>query len=544
VGVGTDGRRGGGGEAATVVRRAITAMAALAAALVVTAGCGGSGGGEAAGRAGAPYHDPAQGWSAGVPAGWQAVATGPTFVRDDPVTDPTRLVVTAYPGSAPASALRMLASAHGIRVTGPAGSLDGAHVRWLRYRGRTDDARALPVQLAVAQDGADADAVALVARRDEAAGLTRDVLLPLLGGFAPGAPDTPASVLAGDPGDPAYWPTAGWRTASPASQGMDGARLDAMVAEIRARRLPVDSVTVVRHGYVVLAQAFGRFAAATLGEPYASGALHELQSATKSVTSMVLGAALAGQPADGVGVHTTVADLAAAVGAVPRHLDARKRAMTLEDLLTMRSGLAWRETGYAYAPGSGNSVVAMLRAPNWTRYVVDRPMADRPGTRFVYDTGGSHLVSGVVTVVTGRTADEVAGDTLFGPLGIRDVRWTRAPEGVTSGGFGLALTPADLAKLGFLYLHRGRWDGRQLVPADWVTASTTDHVAPPEEYGYLWWLDRADGYAFMAGLYGQLAVVAPRRDLVAVVTAHIPADVDASSVTRWLVERYVLPAAG
>ncbi len=317
-----------------------------------------------------------------------------------------------------------------------------------------------------------------------------------------------------------------------------------MVAEIRARRLPIDSVTVVRHGYVVLDEAFGRFAAGALGAPYASGALHELQSATKSVTSMVLGAALAGGPAGGVGVGTTVADLAAAVGSTPRNLDARKRAMTIEDLLTMRSGLAWRESGYAYTPGSGNSVVAMLRAPNWTRYVVDRAMADRPGTRFVYNTGASHLVSGTVTVLTGRTADEVAADALFGPLGIRRVRWAHAPEGVAAGGFGLALAPADLAKLAFLYLHGGRWDGRQLVPADWVAASTTGHVAPPEEYGYLWWLDRADGYAFMAGLYGQLAVVAPRQDLVAVVTAHIPADVDASAVTRWLVERYVLPAAG
>ena len=325
---------------------------------------------------------------------------------------------------------------------------------------------------------------------------------------------------------------------------MDGRRLDAMVAEIRARRLPIDSVTVVRHGYVVLDRAFGRFAAGTLGEPYASGSLHELQSATKSVTSMVLGAALAGQPAGGVGVDTTVADLAATVGTVPRHLDPRKRAMTLEDLLTMRSGLAWRETGYAYTPGSGNSVVAMFRTPNWTQYVVDRPMADRPGTRFNYNTGASHLVSGAVTVVTGRTADEVATEAIFGPLGIRDVRWTRAPEGVTAGGFGLALTPADQAKLGFLYLQGGRWDGRQVVPQDWVAASTTDHVAPPEEYGYLWWLDRADGYAFMAGLYGQLIVVAPQQDLGAVVTAHIPAEVDASTVTRWLVERYVLPAAG
>ena len=121
----------------------------------------------------------------------------------------------------------------------------------------------------------------------------------------------------------------------------------------------------------------------------------------------------------------------------------------------------------------------------------------------------------------------------------RRAGWARAPEGVTAGGFGLALA-------------RGPGEARVPVPppwplgrpaagaAEWVEASTADRVAPPEECGYLWWLDRADGYAFMAGLYGQLAVVAPRRDLVAVVTAHIP--LDASSVTRWLVERYVLPA--
>jgi CubicO group peptidase (beta-lactamase class C family) len=398
--------------------------------------------------------------------------------------------------------------------------------------------------MAVADDGAGADAVALVARRAEIGALARSVLLPLLDGFAPGTPDAPTSVLAAAPGDPPHWPTAGWRTASPASQGMDGARLDAMVAEIRSRRLPIDSVTVVRHGHVVLDAAFGRFAAGTLGPPHASGRLHELQSATKSVTSMTLGAVLAQQPADGVGVGTTVADLAARVEDAPPPLDARKRAITLEDLLTMRSGLAWRETGYAYAPGSGNSVVAMLRTDNWTQYVIDRPMATQPGTRFAYDTGASHLVSAAVTVVTGRPADEVAADALFRPLGITDVRWARAPEGVTSGGFGLSLAPRDLAKLAFLYLHRGRWEGRQVVPAEWVEASTTDHVAPPEEYGYLWWLDRADGYAFMAGLYGQLAVVAPRHDLVAVVMARIPADVDGTAVTRWLVERYVLPAAG
>jgi CubicO group peptidase (beta-lactamase class C family) len=522
--------------------RAIT-MTVLAAALVVAGGCGGSGGRDAPGAEAERYHDPAQGWSADVPSEWEAVATGPTFVRGDPLADPTRLVVTADPKATPASALRGLELTHGIRVTGRAGAREGTHVRWQRYRGQTDDALALPVELAVADDGAGAAAVALVARRSEAGELTRTVLLPVLDGFTPGAPDSPESVLAGPVADPAYWPTAGWRTASPASQNMDGARLAAMAAEIRSRDLPIDSVTIVRHGHVVMDEAFGRFAAGTLKAPYASGRLHELQSATKSVTSMVFGVSLGDQPSPGVGVGTTVADLAAAVQSVPGNLDARKRAMTLEDLLTMRSGLAWRETGYAYSPGSGNSVMAMLRTVNWTQYVVDRPMAAQPGTRFDYNTGAGHLISGAVTVVTGRTADDVATEALFRPLGITEARWTRAPEGVTSGGFGLALAPRDLAKLAFLYLHHGRWDGRQLVPEAWVEASTADHVAPPEEYGYLWWLDRADGYAYMAGLYGQLAVVAPRQDLVAVVTAHLPGDVDSSAVTRWLLEEYVLPAA-
>ena len=147
-------------------------------------------------------------------------------------------------------------------------------------------------------------------------------------------------------------------------------------------------------------------------------------------------------------------------------------------------------------------------------------------------------------MLTRRPAAALAAKRLFAPLGIRDEKWLPLPEGVTAGGFGLLLQPRDLAKLAFLYLHHGRWDGRQIVPAAWVEQSTTDHVADPlYEYGYLWWLDRADGYAYMAGLYGQLAVVVPGKDLVAVITAHLPATIDASTVTRWLLESYILPAA-
>ena len=227
----------------------------------------------------------------------------------------------------------------------------------------------------------------------------------------------------------------------------------------------------------------------------------------------------------------------------PEHTDARKRAMTIEDMLTMQSGLAWKESGYAYERGSGNDVMAMFETGDWPGYVIDRPMAARPGTSFVYNSGTAHLVSAAVSVLARGPAAELAEQRLFAPLGIREYEWLADPGGVTTGGFGLMLEPRDLAKLAYLYLHHGRWDDSQIVPAAWVTQSTTDHVADPlHEYGYLWWLDRADGYAYMAGLYGQLAAVIPGKDLVAVITAHLPATVDATTVTRWLLEKYILPA--
>jgi CubicO group peptidase (beta-lactamase class C family) len=359
-----------------------------------------------------------------------------------------------------------------------------------------------------------------------------------------GSTAVPGSVLAASPPAPSYWPTTGWRVASPASQGMDARQLGAMLARIRSANLPVDSVTVIRHGYVVLDRRFGRYASATLGQPYASGRLHELQSVTKSVTSMLLGIALQGRPASGISVKTPVLKLAAARHYVPKNTDARKRGMTIEDLLTMQSGLAWKESGYAYTAASGNDVEAMFKTGNWTNYVIDRPMAAQPGTTFNYDSGTAHLVSGVVTILTGRTAEAFAATRLFGPLGIHRHSWLTAPEGTSAGGFGLALQPRDLAKLAFLFLHHGRWDGRQIVPAGWVEESTTDHVADPRhDYGYLWWLDDSNGYAYMAGLYGQLAVVDPGKDLVVVITSHFPATVDATDVTRSLLATYILPAA-
>jgi len=491
------------------------------------------------------YREPAQGWSAKVPADWSSVVLGPEFVRGDPLRDPTRLLLRTCRGCTPAAALRELAADTGLRAAAAQPARAGKLLRWRRYRGRDEARPALAVDLAVARKRGDTELVALVSRPAERDALVRTALLPALDSFAPGAPERPRSVLAGATRDPAYWPTAGWRRAAAASQGVDAGRLKAMVATIRSARLPIDSVTVIRHGYVVLDATFGRFAAGRLAGPFASGRLHELQSVTKSVSSILLGMALHGKAAGGVSVKTTLVRLAAAAHYRPRHTDARKRAITLEDLLTMQAGFAWRESGYAYEPGSGNDVIAMLGSRNWTKYVVDRPMAARPGTTFVYNSGAAHLVSGAVTLLTGRPASSFARRQLFAPLGIRASRWASAPEGVSAGGFGLLLRPRDLAKLAYLYLHLGRWDGRQIVPAAWTRSSTTDQVADQAyDYGYLWWLDSADGYAYMAGLYGQLAAVVPGKDIVVVITSHFPASVDSTAVTRWLLESSILPAAG
>jgi len=522
------------------VRPLVITLAAVAAA-VAAAGCGGS---SPRSSGYVSYHEPSQGWTARVPSGWTAVGTGPEFVCNDPLIDPTRLFLQTYRGTTPSRALQQLASLAGFVVVGKEGKRFDGTLEWQRYRGVVNGSPGVAVEAAAAADRGDAGVAAIVARRPELAGLVKTALLPALDSFTPGRPVAQASVLASAPPDPSYWPTNGWRTAAPSSQGMNARSLAAMVAEIRRARMPIDSVTVIRHGYVVLDESFGRFAKRSLPEPYASGGMHELQSATKSVTSMLLGIALGRDASSGVTADTPVWRLAAAVDYVPAKLDPRKRAMTLADLLTMQSGLAWKETGYAYKAGSGNDVMAMFGTNNWTKYTVDRPMASQPGTVFNYNSGGAHLVSGAVTILTHETAAAYATQRLFTPLGIRTQKWLVAPEGINAGGFGLLLRPRDLAKLGFLYLHHGNWNGRQIVPARWVQKSTTDQVADPLfEYGYLWWLDRDDGYAYMAGLYGQLAAVIPGKDLVVVISAHIPATMDASTITRWLLAHYILPAA-
>ena len=217
------------------------------------------------------------------------------------------------------------------------------------------------------------------------------------------------------------------------------------------------------------------------------------------------------------------------------NVDDRKRALTLAHLLTMSTGLA------CYADPGEITLQEMRRSDDWAQFVLDLRMIENPGARFEYCSPASYLLSVILQQATGRTGLDFARAHLFGPLGIEDVVWPPSPQGVTTGWGDLHLTPRDMAKIGTLFLHQGRHDGRQVVSREWVTAATRKHAAPPGHfgYGYGWWLASPDVYA-ANGRGGQQIIVAPALDAVAVLTAGLSPEQGA--VRDELIDSLLLPA--
>lgn len=234
------------------------------------------------------------------------------------------------------------------------------------------------------------------------------------------------------------------------------------------------------------------------------------------------------------------------------NFDSRKNAITLEHLLTMTAGFEWDEWSLPY-DHPDNDVTNMYRSGDWVKYTLDLPMADAPGSRFVYNSGVSMLLSAVLTHATGFSARRYAEEHLFEPLGITSWSWEAAPRnpGMSIGGWGLHLRPIDMVKFGRLYLQNGRWKGGQIVPQDWVESSTRPHAAISErnEYGYQWWmysdwivdegLVEENDIFIAVGRGGQYIWVVPQYDLVVVSTAWNDNNGKASSPMFF---RYIIPA--
>ena len=325
---------------------------------------------------------------------------------------------------------------------------------------------------------------------------------------APVAPSTrkpPATPAAKTTAAAAQWPNEEWATSTPEEQGMDSQRLAEMFETIRERSLAVDSVTVIRNGTMV--------ADATV-YPFSPDSRHVIHSCTKSIVSALVGIAIHQGHLEGL--EQPILDIFQDRRVA--RIDADKRAMTLEHVLMMASGLECRDS-YLYR---WRGLQEMRQSDDWVQFMLDLPMGEPPGARFEYCNGGSFLLSAAIQITTGLSALEFAQEHLFGPLGIDDVEWPANPQGISIGWGELRMRPHDMARIGYLYLNEGEWNGQQIVPTEWVRVSTQKHISATlqDGYGYQWWI--ADRGAFMAlGYAGQYIVVVPEQDLVVVFTSDL-----------------------
>ncbi|WP_441228801.1 serine hydrolase domain-containing protein [Tardiphaga sp. 20_F10_N6_6] len=304
------------------------------------------------------------------------------------------------------------------------------------------------------------------------------------------------------------WPTQGWQTSTPEEQGVDPAAL-AKLVESGARQ-SMDSILIVRHGKIVLDAYYA---------PYSADMPHVVNSVTKAVIGTLTSFALK----DGLLTGTDQPVLPFFGERSILNLDDRKKAITLQGLLDMTSGLMWEE---GLGEGPPLSVIDMERSRNWIEFILNRQMAATPGDGFNYNSGNPHLLSAILTKVTGMSAEDYAKARLFGPLGITAWKWRRDPQGISTGGYGLALHPRDMAKFGYLYLRNGEWEGKPLVPRDWidkVNHATVDmHLsfAPAWRYSNFFWALPDSNVYWASGYHCQLIVVYPALDLVAVTTGR------------------------
>jgi CubicO group peptidase (beta-lactamase class C family) len=299
-----------------------------------------------------------------------------------------------------------------------------------------------------------------------------------------------------------------------------------MLETIQSQDYAIDSVLVVRNGVLVLD---------SYTHPADATTRHIIHSCTKSVVSALIGIAI--EQGHIRGVETPIVEIFA--DRQVANLEKNKEAMTLEDLLTMSTGLRC-EDSYLHR---WKGLDELRASSDWVQFVLDLPMSEQPGTRFEYCNGASFLLSAIIQGTTGTSSLEFAREHLFGPLGIEDVQWPTNPAGINIGWGELHMRPRDMAKIGLLYLYEGRWDGTQVVPTQWVKESTRMQVRAgtlQQGYGYQWWIAEQDIYMAL-GYAGQYIVVVPDEEMVVVFTSSLS---EREFYAPWeLLQEYILPAA-
>ena len=271
-----------------------------------------------------------------------------------------------------------------------------------------------------------------------------------------------------------YWPTAKWKNSTPEKQGMDSELLADGINKLIQKDVNLHSILIIRHGYIV-SETYMQF--------FTSNTKHDLASATKSILATLIGAAIQQGYIEDINQKV----LSFYPERTIKNNDERKKAITIKNLLTMQSGYECTWNPYEV------TFFEMLNSPDWIQFILDLPMASEPGTKWEYNSGSMQILSDIIRKSTGRTALDYAREILFSPLGISDVAWSTDNKDINNtGSCCLRMRPADLAKIGYLYLNDGIWDGKRILPEGWVTETTSRYAFLENSllgttgYGYLW----------------------------------------------------------
>ena len=283
---------------------------------------------------------------------------------------------------------------------------------------------------------------------------------------------------------------------TPESQGIGSDYLRYLIQELAdSPNTDMHHFMVLRHGNVICEADFA---------PYRKGIWHITHSMCKSITGMAVGFLVEeGKLELSENIYKIFSDKGST------WVKMFRPEVTVENLLTMTSGVTFNESGIV----SGN---------DWLESYLNASVAEKPGTKFQYNSLNSYVLSAIITERTGMPMDEYLKSRLFEPLGITDYLWEKCPKGITKGGWGLFMHTEDMAKLGQLYLNKGRWNGKQIIPESWAEASITkkvDSIEGTYGYGYQVWMEERPGSFEYNGMLGQNVLIYPDVDMVIVTNA-------------------------
>ena len=352
-----------------------------------------------------------------------------------------------------------------------------------------------------------------------------------------------------------YWPTKKWERSSPHAQGFEPKSIDAMFQFMQKRKFPIDSVVIVKNGYLI-----GEFYANSNNEKTISN----IYSVTKSFTSALVGIAI--DKGHIKSEEQTLGSIFLKNKIIKN--DPLLKDIKVQHLLTMTSGLKTRDNHLSNYSG----IFTLRSSKNWVDYILSLGTEKKPGEYYNYSNGSSHILAAILAEVTKVPVAKYAERHLFSHIGIKNYKWPIDPQGINHGYSNLQLSARDMAKLGILYLNNGQWDKRQIISSSWIEKSLKKHSYPNKGrynpfalypfngYGYQWWNSetawKADlsyrkawglgnntveqpEYYLALGYEGQYVFILPHHNMVVVFKSRFEKERDIL-IPKALVEEFLL----